>query len=77
MLFGAVADGEYDVVFFTEAWLSSKHLDVDFFPSQYVVFCSDRLYVAGVVECGGGVLITMHYFNSAQASICICQRFNL
>lgn len=57
--FQACSDGFFDIIAFTETWLNHSHVDVDFFPNQYVVHRSDRQYVPGVIERGGGVLLAV------------------
>lgn len=50
----------YDIVVFTETWLSSDVFDSEVFCNEFNVYRRDRYGVTGKGKRGGGVLISVH-----------------
>lgn len=57
MCYVSVSDRHFDLIFFTETWLSDGVSSSELFPDGYTVFRQDRDFLRTGYSTGGGVLI--------------------
>ena len=56
-IYNAVAACNYDVIAFTETWMSNSIIDSELFPPNFLLFRSDRKFEAVEASRGGGVCL--------------------